>query len=224
MPDGITENSADGTTTGRIPTRKLVRSLDPGRVASGEVAEIDKVKMFGVYEYDMREVATNDELDESVKVKWLRTNMGTPTDADVRCRLVTKELVFSQRMDELIVGTLSFIVVKLISHHRAKGEETTRARYHGFRREVCLFCSDGSPDRSVSSCLDRVTRVDHDLFCSVMMSSTHYASDSQIVFLIAKYVAQYKRCMVYMSTCHKELWNVTKNGRVSAPVAFCTGD
>ena len=69
----------------------------------------------------MRDVATNDELDESVKVKWLRINMGTPTDADVRCRLVTEELVCSQRTDDLIVGTPSFMVVKLILHHRAKG-------------------------------------------------------------------------------------------------------
>ena len=95
--------------------------LGPGRVASGERAEVDKVQKFGVYEYDMRGVATNDELDESVSAKWLRINMGTPTDADVGCRLVTLELVYSQRMDELIVGTPSFMVVKLISHHRAKG-------------------------------------------------------------------------------------------------------
>ena len=78
---------------------------------------------------------------------------------------------------------------------------------------------------SISTYLDRVLRLDHDLFCSVMTSSTHYASDPQIdCSLIAKYFAQYKRCMVYMSTCHKELWNVMKNERVSAPVAFCTGD
>ena len=58
-------------------------------MASGERAEVDKVKKFGVYDYNVRGVATNDELDESVKVKWLRINVGTPTNADVRCRLVT---------------------------------------------------------------------------------------------------------------------------------------
>ena len=121
--------------------------MDPARVAYGARAEVDKVKKFGVYEYDMPEVATNDELDESVKVKWLRIDMDTPTDADVRCRLVTEELVFSQRMDELIVGTPSFIVVECDLPSQSQCEETTRARYHGFRREVCFFLFGRIPRR-----------------------------------------------------------------------------
>ena len=105
------------------------------------------MKKFGVYEYDMPEVATNDELDESVKVKWLRIDMDTPTDADVRCRLVTEELVFSQRIGRVDCWN-SFV-------HRcgvdfASQSQRRRRQEQGIMVldvKCAFFCSDGSHRR-----------------------------------------------------------------------------
>ena len=95
--------------------------LDPERVAEGERAELERFKKMGVYDYETRAVAMNDELGEFVKVKWVRTNKGTPMDPEVRCRLVAQELGYGQRMDELFAGTPSLMAVKLILHHAGKG-------------------------------------------------------------------------------------------------------
>ena len=46
----------------------------------------------GVYDSETRAVAMNGELGKFVKVKWVRTNMGTAMDPEVRCRLVAQEL------------------------------------------------------------------------------------------------------------------------------------
>ena len=96
--------------------------LDPERVAEGERAELERFKKMGVYDYETRPVATNDEFGKFVKVEWVRTNKGTAMDPEVRCRLVAQELVYGQRMDELFAGTPSLMTVKLILHHAAKGE------------------------------------------------------------------------------------------------------
>ena len=95
--------------------------LDPERVAEGERAELERFKKMGVYGYEMRAVAMNDELGKFVKVKWVRTNKGTALNPEVRCRLVAQELGYGQRMDELFAGTPSLMAVKLILHHAAKG-------------------------------------------------------------------------------------------------------
>ena len=94
--------------------------LDPERVAEGERAELERFKKVGVYDYETRAVAMNDELGKFV-VKWVRTNKGTAMDPEVRCRLVAQELGYGQRMDELFAGTPSLMAVKLILHHAAKG-------------------------------------------------------------------------------------------------------
>ena len=91
----------------------------------------------GVYDSETRAVAMNDELGKFVKVKWVRTNMGTAMDPEVRCRLVAQELGYGQRMDELFAGTPSLMAVKLILHHAAK--EGAGARYHGLGCEVCFL-------------------------------------------------------------------------------------
>ena len=96
--------------------------LDPERVAEGERAELERFKKMGVYDYETRAVAMNDELGKFVKVKWVRTNKGTAMNPEVRCRLVAQELGYGQRMDELFAGTPSLMAVKLILHHAAKGE------------------------------------------------------------------------------------------------------
>ena len=93
--------------------------LDPERVAEGQRAELVRFKKMGVYDYETRAVAMNDELGKFVKVKWVRTN--NAMDPEVRCRLVAQELGYGQRMDELFAGTPSLMAVKLILHYEAKG-------------------------------------------------------------------------------------------------------
>ena len=62
--------------------------LDSEKVVAGERAELESFKKMDVNNYEMREVATNDEIGNFVKVKCVRTNKGTPMDQEVRCRLV----------------------------------------------------------------------------------------------------------------------------------------
>ena len=116
--------------------------LDPERVAEGERAELERFKKMGVYDYETRAVAMNDELGKFVKVKWVRTNKCTAMDPEVRCRLVAQELGYGQRMDELFAGTPSLMAVKLILHHAAKG---AGARYHGLGCEVCFLVRTDPP-------------------------------------------------------------------------------
>ena len=61
-----------------------------------------------------------------VKVKWVRTNKGTPLEPDVRCRLVAQELGYGQRMDEMFAGTPSLMMVKMALVHAAGGGPSRR--------------------------------------------------------------------------------------------------
>lgn len=54
-----------------------------------------------------------------VMVKWVRIHTGTTLKPDMRRRLVAQELGYMERLDELLVGTPSLMVVRLILHQAA---------------------------------------------------------------------------------------------------------
>ena len=60
--------------------------LDATLVAAAESEGLERFTKMGVYEHCKREDAITDEDAKFVKVKWVRTNKGTPTDPKVRCR------------------------------------------------------------------------------------------------------------------------------------------
>ena len=95
--------------------------LDTEKVMEAERVELERFTKMGVYDYVSREEAMADPDGKFVKVKWVRTNKGTPKEQEVKCRLVAQELGYGQRMDELFAGTPSLMAVKLALAHAAKG-------------------------------------------------------------------------------------------------------
>ena len=75
--------------------------LDTEKVMEAERVELERFTKMGVYDYVSREEAMADPDGKFVKVKWVRTNKGTPKEQEVKCRLVAQELGYGQRMDEL---------------------------------------------------------------------------------------------------------------------------
>ena len=70
-------------------------------------------KEMKVYKHVTREEARRSG-GKFVNVKWVRMNKGTKQYPQIRCRLVTQELAYGRKMDELFVGTPSLTVVKLL--------------------------------------------------------------------------------------------------------------
>lgn len=66
-----------------------------------------------------REEATADSEQKVVQVNWVRVNNETREAPDVRCRLVAQEPGDGERLDELLAGTPSLMVIKMLLHNIA---------------------------------------------------------------------------------------------------------
>ena len=129
MPDN--EDLRRWVTDMKYSDENIWEELGPEKVAEGERAELERFQKMGVYDYETRAVAMNDELGKFVKVKWVRTNKGTAMDPEVRCRLVAQELWYGQLMDEVDFAP------------RSQGE--VAARYHGLACDVCVLVRSDPP-------------------------------------------------------------------------------
>lgn len=90
------------------------KRLDPWLVETGEREELDRSTKMGVHEYVHRDKAISDQEGKIVRVKWARINQGTDAQPEVRCRLVTQELGYGERLDELFARTPTLIIVELL--------------------------------------------------------------------------------------------------------------
>lgn len=57
---------------------------------------------------------------KTVNVKWARVSKGRDGCPEVRCRVVAQELGYREWLDELVEGTPSFTIVKLLLSERRR--------------------------------------------------------------------------------------------------------
>lgn len=63
---------------------------------------LDRFNRMRVHDHVSGGVARNIETAKPVKVKWIRTNTGSEDKPEVGCRLVAQELLYGERLDELL--------------------------------------------------------------------------------------------------------------------------
>ena len=101
--------------------------LNPGLIMRARGEEMGGFKEFGVYEYELREVAMKDSEGKFIGTRWVDTNKGTAEKPEVRSRLVGQEFARGEVRDDLFAATPPLTATRmLLSALASRGRQGPR--------------------------------------------------------------------------------------------------